>query len=1808
MEPDGFPVERDVTNPSAYCRYCARPGLVCDALLKDDLTIFTPGDPCNLLTKNGGDQQPGTLGTGLANWKAYRAGASPNGLAGSPRSYDFSDSDAVRQRGTSPSPTWRGDVSSAAQLVFNSNNWNKVQYVKVTAFDDDVYEPNVNGRGQDAYVHHFVVAQDENLQHTYYDDIDVNDVVVSISDNDHAVAVQTLNTNNQLTPEEGHDVHAPQSSGCTTAGVDEYNACTSSNWAQRGSDKLVLSLSSEPMYDVVIYVQSGPFFDGTPSASTILPDDEQVILQDLGQFETCFAVAAGDGTASSTAGRLVTTCAYNGGAPAPSPIADVAGCDPHGSFIAAETFASAVPTTTADTAAAGGLASGGTVGTLAAANTAIVPGMVVSIDVTSVLTPQGKVQSVSGTTITFDRPITVADSTQMTFSYGSTADLPTQGFGTALGAYPNGLDLGDTCADLNVGSGDTPADTCNTYNSAGCSWDGSACAYSIPATGRKAMDLSCLVTTDETQCNAREGCIWYASIGSGTCLAETKGYDCNSYLVFTSTNWNVGQTLSVIAVDDDEDEVATLSPAPPSTTLATAPGVPSGSRGAYGTEPSEVGYLVASQDWYYNSDGARFIASTRTGYQPKFNSPAGFEEASATLTSAVLPSSYNAGRVVSTARGGDGAGSPFTGLPATPSVTLSMFDTRYGTHINRYPFTTGGSDTSNGQQKTVTASGSAAANGVDCGTSSPTYGCLVDDDSFTTDAANEVCTIETATSATETWTSQVTSFDPSQYTTVNLATCGATVKTQDNDDKGVMVSRSSCEATEGRRTYYQKDWDDTSANVGGHMKDPTVLETRYGLFMAANQWPGSLTPVYGTDPAAEPWLSNYCPPTPEGEAAATTPYDGAGATESACNADSLTNIDYWTASNVGTTLRSGVMTTEYNSGTDARFMTMPTCPLTVQLSSSPAEGKTVVVTLQEDPALAALRDNELYFYEEPTFRYLSTSLGTLSSTCDGDATHVDCFTDCDYTYPGSSWLSWADSGSCFINNVPIDTTDSAERFLPNGGTSIKLTFTSNDWSIGRRITIIALNDDVDEPPEVRTAYFTVDTDLTTDAIYNDAVISNADVTVAVFDDDIADLVLLCGANLDTTIGRSTTDVYAEDSTAALNFLGSYDDALGDELYVAAGMITGLADSFSNSIATTAVPYFGIDYNADGNADASSGSNTVPARVGYDAQDGLAHGWEHSFGGGGRPGQTIYDGSTLTAVSVGTAAGAAGTVDSTSPAGSLTTFQGSAGGSLVSPTSTTGATHASEFGPISAIEADASGSDSDPTAGCVAGVGFNTASEGVAQLQRCYPNTWAAWDSYDPYSDNYVLGTTPLSIMQAGATPTGWWNQVRGFKGVGPARTEDDNNYACTIHARECENVPEGFCYTENTLALNTGITDRSTCEQTSGVSWSYYRIGGTGSSQSGTYGENALGASTYACEGINAGSFEVRLNSDPGQKTVRRQYIGEATYTDEKELVYVVITPDATPQTQFEPTSLTFTSTGGYVNGKPTERWDKPAKFTVRPVDDDVDERRGYIVDFTAFTITTSHLGDAYHTYTTPYQTSAIGSSQMHVFGDSSAQRDEAHTNFRHTIRTVHTLDNDYAGITVSGPAPTSESTDNSVSSNTWTPGVAFELDITEGASFAWYTLQLDTQPAKIQRQAGTSPNNDYALGAAAISDPTTGCGDGYTGAAYTGDAFSSYVYFADNTYIARNARGTVCGSVEPPADYWVDVTVTQSIHVDLTVPPSCPTTAPWGGGSSPPSSEHPRFPFNADGSGLPYDEVNGRFSSMSTCVTTCRGWQRGAT
>ena len=112
-----------------------------------------------------------------------------------------------------------------------------------------------------AYVHHFVVSQDINLEHTYYDDIEVNDLTVSVTDDDPAVVIES---HNEVEPTEG----APNSA-------------------------VSLRLASEPMYPVTVYLQSGAFFadtDGPPTAADFQPDDEQVIFQDRGQYETCWSM------------------------------------------------------------------------------------------------------------------------------------------------------------------------------------------------------------------------------------------------------------------------------------------------------------------------------------------------------------------------------------------------------------------------------------------------------------------------------------------------------------------------------------------------------------------------------------------------------------------------------------------------------------------------------------------------------------------------------------------------------------------------------------------------------------------------------------------------------------------------------------------------------------------------------------------------------------------------------------------------------------------------------------------------------------------------------------------------------------------------------------------------------------------------------------------------------------------------------------------------------------------------------------------------------------------------------------------------------------------------------------------------------------------------------------------------------------------------------------------------------------------------------------------------------------------------------
>ena len=97
--------------------------------------------------------------------------------------------------------------------------------------------------------------------------------------------------------------------------------------------------------------------------------------------------------------------------------------------------------------------------------------------------------------------------------------------------------------------------------------------------------------------------------------------------------------------------------------------------------------------------------------------------------------------------------------------------------------------------------------------------------------------------------------------------------------------------------------------------------------------------------------------------------------------------------------------------------------------------------------MSSLRDHELFFYEEASYRP-----GVIEADCTPTL------------YPGSSWIDVGASAGCFIHNVPMTASDGIP--VPRGSVDLDVMFTDDDWNVPRRITTIALNDDVDEPTEV----------------------------------------------------------------------------------------------------------------------------------------------------------------------------------------------------------------------------------------------------------------------------------------------------------------------------------------------------------------------------------------------------------------------------------------------------------------------------------------------------------------------------------------------------------------------------------------------------------------------------------------------------------------------------------------------------------------------------------------------------------------------
>jgi hypothetical protein len=1448
---DGSAVARDVVDGANKCRYCGAPGLFCDTAGNDG-----PGTGCPVVTVNGGDQQPEE-----PNWlyPTYQSG-----------------------------PSWRGDLSSSAQLIFDSTNWDVPQTVQVTVRNDDVFEPDVHNRGQDAVVHHYVVAQDINLQHTYYEDIGVNDLVVSITDDDPAILIESA----KLVP-------------CTEDPLDDCS--------------IAYRLASEPLYDVTVYLQSGNYFDPAtpvPTVDTARPDDEQVIFQDIAQYNTCYDFETGLLLDDCTDARARRGCAING------------------------------------------------------------------------------------------RYVTLVS--------GRVNQLPE--------ALPTGpLRESFECARQ------ATSEACLSHAGSGCVWNDPDCEV-LSDRPYTAKDITCSTFTDDGQatCEAYDSCDWDAD--TSACLNVKYGYDCRSYMFFTSTNWNTFQTMKVIGVPDFVDEVAT---------------------------ESAVGVLMESRDWYYNSVGSRLMQHTKTDYRPTVDGVLWGEQY---LTQTACEARDN------TATAAANELEPITctwdaaASSCTCTVARGMFDTRKGVHNPRYvrlstdtdlyavdPAVDGSTPSLSYIQSNWGPSFAKASPRLSSGVYPGAY--------HEVDANNIAACCQDATDgsvrtiqepadplSTLVWPdeprvydpddlTQVVAFTPSEYQN-NGVYEGAIVRIAENPTspgRGVTISRTNCEATEGRRYWFDK--------FEAHPTPVGTLDTTFGLFTGE----GSVANTAATD------------------AEASLPIEDGG------DGDGWTMVDVPAAS------------------TGYADMTAPVCPYTIVLDSAPTEGRTAVVSLREDVELSTLRDHELYFYEEPTYRSDESGSDVTESECGGIG--------------GSDWVN----GACFINNVPCfapDTTDwshsnrrknaagdtaceEGDVILARGSTDLDVMFTEADWNIPRRITAIALNDDVDEPTEIRTIYHSVTPcsgynhntmiPCMEDPTYTNEVPA-ASVDVRVVDNDIADLVVICGDGYTSGYDAATIDEF---------FIGSYDmsgPSSGNTWY----------ENFE--------------------------------RAGPDAEDGISG---SEFGG-----------------SITQVGGATDTV---------TTYTAQAADDGIGGGGHTGAAGANTDGYLTDLD--------DPL--CQNFVGNPTLASSNPS-PKCFNPTDVSWTHYDPFYDRYVAGGTAYSEFSRdtyGGTSVTIATHNRGFKGIGPATTEPEDEYACTIHSRECLNDVFGDDSDDGVDSLNA--------------------------------------ACVY-------GTFQVRLNSSPGTKHVRRQYVGEVDTTVDEELVYIVVSPDVTHQTKFDPPSVTFTHTGGTLaDGQDTYRWDEPVTIKVVPVDDLVDERAGVIIDYTSFTITQSNFGEDYWQYTVPYQTDA-STGTLKVANDAGTGRTDDHTPFRHHIRTIHTADNDYAGIRL-------ESKTVSQSAVGTNPNMyshdAVAVAVTEGGSFGFYSIRLDTQPRKPQRQAGTNPNNEITN--AGSCDSTIDI----TGATSIVNAYTLPGYDDYSSYTRPNA----CGSIEHEEEYWVDVTVTQTIHVDLSVPESCPETAAWGGGSNPDHEyEHPRFPYNAknDGTGYyrPINELMNTADDMDGYLTTCGGWQHDAT
>eukprot|EP01043_Picozoa_sp_COSAG02_P001448 COSAG02_NODE_31_length_50774_cov_1928.118204_1_plen_105_part_10 len=97
-----------------------------------------------------------------------------------------------------------------------------------------------------------------------------------------------------------------------------------------------------------------------------------------------------------------------------------------------------------------------------------------------------------------------------------------------------------------------------SHAGSGCVWNSPDCEP-LAAKPYTAKDITCSTFTSggQAECEAYDSCDWNAD--DAECNNVKYGYDCRSYMFFTTTNWDTFQTMKVIGVPDYVDEVVTIS-------------------------------------------------------------------------------------------------------------------------------------------------------------------------------------------------------------------------------------------------------------------------------------------------------------------------------------------------------------------------------------------------------------------------------------------------------------------------------------------------------------------------------------------------------------------------------------------------------------------------------------------------------------------------------------------------------------------------------------------------------------------------------------------------------------------------------------------------------------------------------------------------------------------------------------------------------------------------------------------------------------------------------------------------------------------------------------------------------------------------------------------------------------------------------------------------------------------------------------------------------------------------------------------------